>query len=133
MSTRPRPDPNKKIEDLPDSVTIGNRTFTGLRILGSMEHQQRLAILYDTANGCGCTLGGLVGIAALLGYLAAGFLSPASLPGSFWGRAVLGLAALLVGAGLGKLLGQLHVKRRFDRAAYDLELRVTALRTNQPV
>lgn len=128
MSSRPRPDPSKRIEDLPDSVIIGERTFSDLRLLEPIEHQQRLAALYEVADGCGCVLGGVFGVLALAGYLAALYLVPSLLPASIGTRVWLGLGFLVVAAGIGKLIGQLHAKRRFDNAAYGLEQRILVLR-----
>src|SRR5215813_12111493 len=102
MSTRPQPDPTKHIEDLPDSVTIGNRTFTELRLLDPMEHQQRIIYLSEAAKECGCTLGGLLGAFALMAYLAALKFSPDSFPQGAWMRIWVGLGVLMVGAGVGK-------------------------------
>jgi hypothetical protein len=128
MSTRPPPDPTKRIEDLPDVVTIGNRTFTELRLLDPIEHQQRLGVLLDVARACGCTLGGVLAVGSLMSYLAALKFLPEAFPQGMWMRIWLGLGVLMVGAGVGKLLGRLHAKRQFDHAAYDLEQRIMHLK-----
>jgi hypothetical protein len=132
MSSRPRPDPAKRIEDLPDSITIGGRAFADLRLLDPVEHQQRVAALHEAAEGCGCVLSAVLGVFAAMVYLAALHFSPALFPAGMWGRIGLGFGVLIVGAGVGKLIGQLHAKRQFDRAAYDLEQRTLALRGARP-
>lgn len=127
MSTRARPDPAKRIEDLPDAITIGGKTFSNLRLLGPVEHQQQVAILQEVAGGCGCMLGGVFGVFALMGYLVTLYFFPNVFPQEMWHRVWIGLGIMILGASIGKLLGQLHAKRQFDHAAYALEQRILAL------